>query len=48
MSPVVLHSGTSTWTKALEMFDKLVGQGRLFYEPTEGELMEHDGFKVSW
>lgn len=34
-------------TRALRMFDSLVDQGRLFYEPTEGEIIEENGFKVS-
>lgn len=35
-------------TKALRMFDSLVDQGRLFYEPTKGEIVEDRGFKVSF
>lgn len=34
-------------TKALRLFDSLVDQGRLFYEPTKGEIIEDGGFKVS-
>lgn len=32
---------------ALSKFDTLVGQGRLFFEKTEGELIEDNGFKVN-
>jgi hypothetical protein len=34
-------------TRALEMFDSLVAQGKLFYELTKGEVIEDNGFKVS-
>ncbi|KAK8048312.1 hypothetical protein PG994_010042 [Apiospora phragmitis] len=32
--------------RALDMFDNLLVQGRLFYEPTTGEVVEDQGFKV--
>lgn len=37
---------TSLLAKALDMFDSLLVRGRLFYEPTTGEVVEDQGFKV--
>lgn len=33
--------------QALTKFDALVSQGRLFFEETEGQVVEDQGFKVS-
>lgn len=33
--------------QALTKFDALVSQGRLFFEETEGQIVEDQGFKVS-
>lgn len=33
--------------QALTKFDALVAQGRLFFEETESEIVEDQGFKVS-
>lgn len=33
--------------QALTKFDALVAQGRLFFEETEGEILEDQGFKAS-
>ena len=33
--------------QALTQFDRLVSQGRFFFEDTEGEVIDDRGFKVS-